>query len=164
MIVNGKDININYRKAEEIQKKMNPINELPENLKVEANKKELKELEDIDSLLYNADFGLQNNNTYFSKDGKINRKEYYRKYNQEHPERLNKWFTKGYINGNINDGTIYPNTDFLGRRILGYDEFGMPVTNGQFGNMIKNYEMIWYDDDWCEEPDWRIKEIKEGNK
>ena len=48
MIVNGKDININYRKAEEIQKKMNPINELPENLKVEANKKELKELEDID--------------------------------------------------------------------------------------------------------------------
>lgn len=78
MIVNGKDININYRKAEEIQRKMNPINELPENLKVEASKKELKELEDIDSLLYNADFGLQNNNTYFSKDGKINRKEYYR--------------------------------------------------------------------------------------
>ena len=78
MIVNGKDININYRKAEEIQRKMNPINELPENLKVEANKKELKELEDIDSLLYNADFGLQNNNTYFSKDGKINRKEYYK--------------------------------------------------------------------------------------
>ena len=76
MIVNGKDININYRKAEEIQRKMNPINQLPENLKVEANKKELKELEDIDSLLYNADFGLQNNNTYFSKDGKINRKEY----------------------------------------------------------------------------------------
>ena len=76
MIVNGKDININYRKAEEIQRKMNPINQLPENLKVEANKKELKELEDIDSLLYNTDFGLQNNNTYFSKDGKINRKEY----------------------------------------------------------------------------------------
>ena len=58
MIVNGKDININYRKAEEIQRKMNPINELPENLKVEANKKELKELEDIDSLLYNAAFGF----------------------------------------------------------------------------------------------------------
>ena len=87
------------------------------------------------------------------KRKKTNRKEYYRKYNQEHPKILNRGFTKGYINGNINDGPIYPNTDFLGRRILGYDEFGMPVTNDQFGDMMKNYEMIWHDDDWCEEPD-----------
>ena len=82
------------------------------------------------------------------------RKEYYRKYNQEHLERLNIVFIKGYVNGNVNDGPIQPNTDLLGRHILSYDEFGMPVTNDQLGDMIRNHEMIWHDDDWCEEPDW----------
>ena len=78
MIVNGKDVNINFRKAEEIQRKMNPIDALPETLKVEASKKEVKELENFDSdSLMNADFSFQNNNTFLSKEGKINRKEYY---------------------------------------------------------------------------------------
>jgi len=78
MIVNGKDVNINFRKAEEIQRKMNPIDALPETLKVEASKKEVKELENFDSdSLINVDFSFQNNNTFLSKEGKINRKEYY---------------------------------------------------------------------------------------
>lgn len=88
-----------------------------------------------------------------SKPKKIrDRREYYRKYNKEHPERLNRGFTKGYVNGNISDGTEQ-NTDFLGRRIVGYDEFGMPITNDAFGDMIRNHEMTWHDDDWEESPD-----------
>lgn len=83
--------------------------------------------------------------------GKKDRRAYYRKYNQEHPERLNRGFTKGYNNGNVSDGKVQ-DTDFLGRRILGYDEFGMPITNDSFGDMIRNHEMIWHDDDWEESP------------
>ena len=78
MIVNGKDINVNFRKAEEIQRRMNPVDALPETLKVEASKKEIKELENFDAdALMNADFSFQNNNTFLSKEGRINRKEYY---------------------------------------------------------------------------------------
>ena len=78
MIVNGKDINVNFRKAEEIQKRMNPVDALPETLKVEASQKEIKELESFDAdALMNADFSFQNNNTFLSKEGRINRKEYY---------------------------------------------------------------------------------------
>lgn len=79
------------------------------------------------------------------------RRAYYRKYNQAHPERLNRGFTKGYINGNIDDGL--ENEIFPGVRILGYDEFGLPVTNNPFGDMIRNHEMTWHDDDWYEDPD-----------
>ena len=87
------------------------------------------------------------------KNGKKkSRKAYYHKYNQEHPERLNRGFTKGYVNGNVSDGPEKNEyeTDFLGRRILGYDEFGMPITNDPFGDMIRNHEMMPHDDDWCE--------------
>lgn len=31
---------------------------------------------------------------------------YYHDYNQAHPERLNRGFTKGYKNGNVSDGVI----------------------------------------------------------
>ena len=34
------------------------------------------------------------------------RRAYYREYNKKHPERLNRGFTKGYINGNVSDGPI----------------------------------------------------------
>ena len=64
MIVNGKDVNVNFRKAEEIQRRMNPVDALPETLKVEASQKEIKELENFDAdSLMNADFSFQNNNT-----------------------------------------------------------------------------------------------------
>lgn len=79
------------------------------------------------------------------------RKAYYRKYNQEHPERLNRGFTKGYVNGNVKEGVIVKQ-DFLGRIMYGYDEFGLPVTNDQFGDMLRFHEMIWHDDDWEESP------------
>lgn len=79
MIVNGKDVPFNYnnyRRAEDVQRKLNAIEEVPETLKQEVTKQELKELAyETDALM--GDFGLQSNNTLFSKDGKINRKEYY---------------------------------------------------------------------------------------
>ena len=37
---------------------------------------------------------------------KKDRRAYYREYNKKHPERLNRGFTKGYINGNVSDGPI----------------------------------------------------------
>lgn len=83
---------------------------------------------------------------------KKDRRAYYREYNKKHPERLNRGFTKGYVNGNVRDGAI-GETDAIGRRLLGYDEFGCPITTDSFGDMLRNHEMIWHDDDWCEEPD-----------
>lgn len=82
------------------------------------------------------------------------RKGYYHDYNQAHPERLNRGFTKGYRNGNVSDGLeikkdkriwLDPST-----YIVGYDELGRPVTNNPLGDMLRNKEMEWHDDDWDE--------------
>lgn len=82
---------------------------------------------------------------------------YYREYNKKHPERLNRGFTKGYNNGNVDDGRVRPNgvgrEIFPGVYILGYDELGRPITNDSLGDMIRNKEMEWHDDDWCEDDD-----------
>jgi hypothetical protein len=53
---------------------------------------------------------------------------YYRKYNKQHPERLNRGFTKGFNNGNVDDGRVGDNgvgkEIFPGVYIIGYDELG----------------------------------------
>ena len=87
-----------------------------------------------------------------AKAKKKDRRAYYREYNKKHPERLNRGFTKGCVNGNASEGEIY-GFDVFGIRILGYDELGRPITNDPFGDMIRNKMMEWHDDDWCEEPD-----------
>ena len=87
-----------------------------------------------------------------SKAKKKDRRAYYREYNKKQPERLNRGYTKGCINGNASEGEIY-GFDVFGIRILGYDELGRPITNDSFGDMIRNKMMEWHDDDWCEEPD-----------
>ena len=87
-----------------------------------------------------------------SKAKKKDRRAYYREYNKKHPERLNRGFTKGCVNGNASEGDIY-GFDAFGIRILGYDELGRPITNDPFGDMLRNKEMEWHDGDWCEEPD-----------
>lgn len=84
---------------------------------------------------------------------KKDRREYYRKYNQEHPERLNRGFTKGYKNGNVDDGPLTSINNYSNERILGYDEFGMPITNHPLSDALRNKEMMWHDDDWCEDVD-----------
>lgn len=87
-----------------------------------------------------------------AKTKKKDRRAYYREYNKKHPERLNRGYTKGCVNGNASEGEIY-GFDVFGIRILGYDELGRPITNDPFGDMIRNKMMEWHDDDWCEEPD-----------
>lgn len=87
-----------------------------------------------------------------AKPKKKDRRAYYREYNKKHPERLNRGYTKGCVNGNASEGEIY-GFDVFGIHILGYDELGRPITNDPFGDMIRNKMMEWHDDDWCEEPD-----------
>ena len=95
---------------------------------------------------------VSNTETKKKAKPKKDRRAYYREYNKKHPERLNRGYTKGYVNGNVSEGEIY-GFDAFGIRILGYDELGRPITNDPFGDMLRNKEMEWHDDDWCEEPD-----------
>lgn len=69
---------------------------------------------------------------------KKDRREYYRRYNQEHPERLNRGFTKGYVNGNIEDGQI---------------KHKIRTGNHSLSDHLRRKEMEWHDDDWCEDVD-----------
>lgn len=84
-----------------------------------------------------------------AKSKKKNRRAYFREYNKKHQERLNRGFTKGYVNGNVSEGAI--NQSYGIRWIIGYDELGFPITNDPFGDMLREKEMMWHDDDWCEE-------------
>ena len=88
-----------------------------------------------------------------AKAKKKDRRAYYREYNKKHPERLNRGFTKGYVNGNVSDGAI---NQSYGIRILGYDELGRPITNDPLGDKIRNHKMQmlwddWDDDVWCDD-------------
>lgn len=82
------------------------------------------------------------------------RKGYYHDYNQAHPERLNRGFTKGYNNGNVEDGPKEKKRNWLNKTlgiyIIGYDELGRPITNSPLSDMLRNKEMEWHDDDWDE--------------
>ena len=86
MIVNGKEISINYKASQQIQQKIDITPEIPDSAKVELPKKELKELKDEFSNYYNS-ISLQNfdgygsSNNTFSLNGtnanNVNRAEYY---------------------------------------------------------------------------------------
>ena len=82
------------------------------------------------------------------------RKGYYHDYNQAHPERLDRGFTKGYNNGNVSDGVKEKKRKWLNKTlgiyIIGYDELGRPITNSPLSDMLRNKEMEWHDDDWDE--------------
>lgn len=84
------------------------------------------------------------------------RKGYYHDYNQAHPERLERGFTKGYVNGNVSEGLkpVKPNYPdgclqelgdgyYIDR--LGWKRHLDPVTD-----MLLRKEQEWHDDDWCE--------------
>ena len=79
------------------------------------------------------------------------RKGYYHDYNQAHPERLNRGFTKGYKNGNVSDG-LEDERIWLGPDVYikGYDELGIPITNSPLSDLLRNKEMEFHDDDWDE--------------
>lgn len=84
------------------------------------------------------------------------RKGYYHDYNQAHPERLERGFTKEYVNGNVSEGLKerQPNYPDGCLQVLGdgyyIDRMGWkrhldPITDAL---LIKEQE--WHDDDWCE--------------
>ena len=112
--------------------------------------KEAEASSSVDSSVNSS--SVSNTETKKKAKAKKDRRAYYREYNKKHPERLNRGYTKGCVNGNVSEGDIY-GFDAFGIRILGYDELGRPITNDPFGDMLRNKEMEWHDDDWCEEPD-----------
>ena len=89
-------------------------------------------------------------NTYWNKKGDRHKKGYYRKYNKEHPNRLERGFTKGYINGNVSEGRkVKSNGSVV------FDALGRAYSNDFFNptltDMINQREYgTWHDDDWCE--------------
>lgn len=97
----------------------------------------------------------KNKNKNNKKPKDRHRKGYYQEYNKKHPERLNRGFTKGYVNGNVSEGLIVKKRQeiFPGVFILGWDEFGFPITNNPFGDLLRHKEAQWHDDDW-EEGSW----------
>ena len=80
-------------------------------------------------------------NTETEKKAKAKKKDslaYYREYNKKHPERLNRGFTKGYVNGNVSEGVINQSYGH-GIRILGYDELGRPITNSVIYSVTRKW-------------------------
>lgn len=81
------------------------------------------------------------------------KKGYYSRYNAQHPERLERGYTKGYVNGNFSEGAKEkPNGT------IWYDALGRPHSrdflNPTFTDLL-DWKCFgeWHDDDWCEEPD-----------
>ena len=85
-----------------------------------------------------------------AKAKKKDRRAYYREYNKKHLQRLNRGYTKGYVNGNVSEGAINQSYGH-GIRILGYDELGRPITNDPFADKIRNHKMQMVWDDWDED-------------
>lgn len=83
MIINGKEVETNYRRAEEIQKKVNKVEQLPDTAKVEVNKKELKEINYESQDFSNFDgFGMTNNTWRDNTSNPETRKDYYNTYQE----------------------------------------------------------------------------------
>ena len=79
MLINGKEVEINFKKAAEIQTKVNQISQLPDNAKTEVSKKDLKALETVAENFYNNydGYGITNNTLLTGKKSKENRRDYY---------------------------------------------------------------------------------------
>lgn len=90
-------------------------------------------------------------NTYWNKKGDRHKKGYYHKYNKEHPERLERGFTKGYFGGKVSNGVKEKENT-----TIWYDELGRAHSrdfyNPTLTDMINQREYgTWHDDDWCED-------------
>ena len=83
MIINGKEVSVNYRKAAEIQNKVDKIAQIPDSAKVEVNKRELNDLKPYESSEYgNFDGYGMSNNTWNSSKNPETRKDYYTTYQE----------------------------------------------------------------------------------
>ena len=88
---------------------------------------------------------------YWNKKGDRHKKGYYRKYNKENPHRLERGFTKGYINGNVSEGRKVKKGgyvfDAIGRT------YSLDFYNPTMTQMLNERLSMWHDDDW-EESAW----------
>lgn len=83
MIINGKEVEIDFRRAAQIQDKVNKVEELPVSAKQEVNKKEISHLNDYASNFSDLEgFGVSNSTLLTGKNSKENRKEYYTTYQE----------------------------------------------------------------------------------
>jgi hypothetical protein len=84
------------------------------------------------------------------------RKGYYHDYNQAHPERLERGYTKGYVNGNVSEGPKekQPNYPDGCIEVLGdgyyIDRMGWKRHIDPLTDMLTIKEQEWHDDDWDE--------------
>lgn len=78
MLINGREVEVDFKRAEEIQSRVNTVEQLPDNTKSELTKKELKELNNfVDSFGSLDGYGMSNNTLLTGKNAKENRKDYY---------------------------------------------------------------------------------------
>ncbi len=79
MIINGKEVDVSFKQASQIQDRVNKVEQIPDSAKTELGKKELKEINAFysDSLNSFDGFGTSNNTLLTGKHIKENRKEYY---------------------------------------------------------------------------------------
>ena len=79
MLINGKEVEVDFRNAQKIQTKINTVEQLPDSAKVEVNKKDLKELNYLTDNFNDAfnGFSTQNNILNFGNKIKERRKDYY---------------------------------------------------------------------------------------
>lgn len=93
--------------------------------------------------------------SYWNKKGDRHKEGYYSDYNMKHPERLERGYTNGYINGNLSEGAdIKQCKHEFGN--LYYDSLGRAYSldfyNPTMTDMINMKEYgTWHDDDWCED-------------
>ena len=93
-----------------------------------------------------------------SKKKDRHRKGYYHDYNQAHPERLERGFTKGYVNGNVSEGLKTPQPNYPDGciEVLGdgyyIDRMGWKRHIDPITDALTIKEQEWHDDDWCESP------------
>lgn len=80
MLINGKEVEVDFRRAEVVQDRINKIEQLPDSAKAELSKKDLKELskEVTNNFSYlDGAFEVVNNTLLTGKNAKENRKDYY---------------------------------------------------------------------------------------
>ena len=84
MLINGKEVEVDFRRAAQIQDAVNKTSQLPDNSKVEVNKQELKDLQSFTTNTFeNFDgYGINNNMLLTGKKSKENRKDYYSTYQE----------------------------------------------------------------------------------
>lgn len=84
------------------------------------------------------------------------RKGYYHDYNKAHPERLERGFTKGYVNGNVSEGPKQKQPNYPDGCIQvledGYyiDRMGWKRHLNPLTDLLTIKEQEWHDDDWDE--------------